>query len=408
MIKMNRKRVSLFLILFLSTGMLTGCWGKKELTDLAIISALGIDKTEEGRYVGTLQIINPGNVAGGLQGGGGGQGPPISVFTATGDNLVEMSRRVSSEVSRRIYYAHTNLLVIGEKLAREEGIATVFDAIERDPEFRATTTLVIAQNSSAANLLKMLTPIDKIPANKIIKTLKFTEAAWGEQMHINLQEAIKHLNSPGKEPVVTGFFIKGDVEKGKKAELKEIEPEAILVAGDLAMFKDGKLVNWIREEKAKGTVWLLNKLKKTAVTVDWKDKKEAISYELIRQKTKMSANVKKGKPKITVKLRAEGDIGEITVPENLTDPTILLDMEKAIEKEIKKEIEGTIRFAQENRTDIFGFGEVVYRSDPKAWKKLKQDWNELYFPELEVEVKVDAFIRRTGLRNQPYFSSQDK
>ncbi len=59
------KRKSLFLLLMtIMMVLLTSCWSKKELTDLALVSAMGIDKTKEGRYELTFQIINPGNVAG--------------------------------------------------------------------------------------------------------------------------------------------------------------------------------------------------------------------------------------------------------------------------------------------------------------------------------------------------------
>lgn len=68
--------------------------------------------------------------------------------------------------------------MIGEKLAREEGINILIDSIDRDPEFRITTSLVIANQSSAADLVKALTPVDKIPANKIMKTLEFTQRKW--------------------------------------------------------------------------------------------------------------------------------------------------------------------------------------------------------------------------------------
>src|SRR6478736_3625272 len=103
------KRKGIFLLLMMTvTILLTSCWSKKELTDLAIVSAAGIDKTNDGRYHLTLQIINLGNVAGGLQGGGGGsQSPPITIYSASGDNLVEASRRASGRISRRLYYAHT-------------------------------------------------------------------------------------------------------------------------------------------------------------------------------------------------------------------------------------------------------------------------------------------------------------
>ncbi|PEU49991.1 spore gernimation protein KC, partial [Priestia megaterium] len=112
------KRKGAFLLLLMTMMvLLTSCWSKKELTDLAIVAALGVDKTKDGRYHITLQIINPGNVAGGMQGGGGGtQSPPITIYSASGDNIVEASRRASGRISRRLYYAHTNLVVVGEKM----------------------------------------------------------------------------------------------------------------------------------------------------------------------------------------------------------------------------------------------------------------------------------------------------
>jgi spore germination protein KC len=65
-----KRKWAVLLLMILVTVLLTSCWSKKELTDLAIVSAMAIDKTKDGRYHLTLQIINPGNVAGGLQGGG--------------------------------------------------------------------------------------------------------------------------------------------------------------------------------------------------------------------------------------------------------------------------------------------------------------------------------------------------
>ncbi|MGD6840836.1 Ger(x)C family spore germination protein, partial [Bacillus thuringiensis] len=86
---MKHKLVFL-IILVTMTVLLSGCWSKKELTDLAIVAAMGVDKTEDGKYAITLQIINPGNVAGGMRGGGGGtESPPVTIYSATGNNLVE-------------------------------------------------------------------------------------------------------------------------------------------------------------------------------------------------------------------------------------------------------------------------------------------------------------------------------
>ncbi|MGM0922326.1 MAG: Ger(x)C family spore germination protein [Bacillota bacterium] len=403
---MNLKALFLLLIII---PILSGCWSKKELNDLALISALGIDKNDKGEYVGTFQIINPANVTGGMQGGGGGQGPSVSVFTSTGKNLVEMSRRASTKISRRLYYAHTNLLIISEELAKEEGINKMFDALVRDPEFRSTATVVIAHDTNASDIVKTLTAVDKIPANKVIKTLKFTERRWGEHLNVNIQEVVKNLLSSGKEPVISGFRLVGNKEQGKKMEnIQQTALDAFLQAEGLAIFKEGKLVNWHQGKPARGILWVLDKIKATDVNVSWEKEKDAIAYQVIRQKTKISADMKNNRPHISIHVRAEGDIGEVTVPVTLNDSNVLFKIEKLLEKEILKEIKNAVQLAKEDKTDIFGFGDAVYRSNPVEWKKLKNDWNDVHFPEVKVDVKVDAFIRRTGMLKKPPLSEMDK
>ncbi|MGG3767709.1 Ger(x)C family spore germination protein [Priestia megaterium] len=400
------KRKSLFLLVMtIMMVLLTSCWSKKELTDLSFVSAMGIDKTKDGRYELTFQIINPGNVAG-LQGGGGTQSPPVTIYSASGDNLVEASRRASARISRRLYYAHTNLVVIGEKLAREEGINILIDSIDRDPEFRITTSLVIANQSSAADLVKALTPVDKIPANKIMKTLEFTQRKWGENLKVSFQEVMRSLESPGGEALVSGFRLVGNPQQAEKLDnLQQSAPEATLRASGIAVFKNGKLIDWLYNSPARGGVWILDKIQGTDINVDWKGKKEALAYQTVRQKTDVSVKMIKGKPYASVHTRVEGDLGEVEVPVDTRQPAVIKKMEKAAGKEIKKELQTAIKQAQTDKVDIFGFGEALERTRPNQWEKLKSEWDDVYFPKLDVDVTVEAYIRRTGLRNKSFLSS---
>jgi len=400
---MNRGIV--LLLLFSVLILLSGCWSKKELTDIAIISAFGIDKNDKGQYVGTIQVINPGNVTGGQQDGGSSIGPPINVYTETGNNLTEVSRKFSTGISRRLYYAHTNLVVVGERLAREDGILRLFDAMDRDPEFRITSEVIIAQDMEAKDIVRTITPIDKIPSNKVIKTLKSTEKNWGTHLRANMKDVLNNLVSDGKEPLITGFRIKGEIDQAMKmANIEETTPKAVLEAEGIALFRNGKLVDWLQGSTARGSLWILDKIEKTDVNINWQEHEEAIAYEVIRQKTKVLPKVYNEEPLITIDVSAEGDIGEVEIPVDLTDPLVLVKIEKEVEKEIKKEIQEAIKQAQKNKSDVFGFGEVVQRADPKLWKKLKSDWNSVYFPELVVDVKVDAFVRRTGIRTKSFLT----
>ncbi|WP_245917761.1 Ger(x)C family spore germination protein [Alteribacillus bidgolensis] len=402
---------SFILLLLINMIILSGCWSNRELPDLALVSALGIDKAENGQYVGTIQVINPGNVAGG-EGtqGTGSESAPITTYTALGGNLTEINRRVSSQVSRRPYYAHTNLLVIGEKLAREEGIAKIFDSLERDPEFRTTTKAVIATNNTKVeDIISTLTTIDKIPSNKVIKTLESTEQIWGQHLNVDTRDVLSKMATPGQAPIITCFSMEGDEKQGKSLEnIQATEPEARLQAAGMAVFKDGKMVDKISGDVSKGTMWLLDKIKATAVSIDWKGETDAIVYHAVRQKTDVKAEVTdKNKPKISVKVSAEGGIGEVAVPVDLSNPQVLSQFQEVLGEKIKQNIMSSIQKAQELKTDFLGFGEAVHRADPKAWKSIKGEWEDSYFPEVEVDITVDAFVRRTGLRNEPLLSNME-
>lgn len=396
--------ISVFMILFLS-----GCWSKKELTDIAIVSALGIDTDDDGKFIGTFQFVNPGNVASGLQGGGGGQTTSVNVYTAEGDNLVDLSRSGTTEVSRRLYYSHTNLVVIGEKLAREIGIKTILEGLDRDNEFRSTTTVVIARDAKAENIVKVLTPIDKIPSNKVLKTLEFTEQFWGENINVDLQEVMENVIASGKEPMISGFIVKGDPKNGSKQEnIQSADPEVSLEASGIGIFKGSKLLDWLDGNEARGTMFIVNKIQATSVSIDWEDREKAIAFELNKNKTNIKVEDGAGFPIIVLDVKAEGDIGEAAVPVDIENTETLRKIEKKVEDEIKSEMESAIEKVKGKRSDIFGFGQEVYRSNPKVWERLKEDWNDTHFPELTVKIKVAVQVKRTGTRTNPYLVPLNK
>ena len=129
-----------------------------------------------------------------------------------------MDSIASTKISRDMYFAHANLIVIGEEIAKEEGINAIFDAFERSPEFRATTRIVIARGVKARDIVETLTAIDKVSAEKVIRTIESTEKQQGRSISINLQEVIKNLVSTGKEPIISGFTVKGNTDKEDKME----------------------------------------------------------------------------------------------------------------------------------------------------------------------------------------------
>lgn len=402
-----KRNLIMSLILAAASFLLAGCWDKRELTDLAIVSALGLDINESGQYVGTFQIVIPSNVASGLQ-GGGGENLPIAVYKAEADNLIDLHGQLSGKISRQPYYAHTNVIVISEKLAAEEGIAAVFDGIDRGIEFRNTTKVVIARGEKAEMVVQTLTGIDKLPSEKIIKMISLNELIQGEHFNTRVHDVIHTLVSPGSEPLISGVSLKGSAEDGDKQEnLQSAQLETAPYANGMAVFKEDKLIGWLDDDLARGTTWAMDKLLSTNLNLDWKDQKNAIAFQVSRQQTEVRVDIKHEKPVISIHVQAEGDIMEVKQAISLNDPHVLADIEKEMNKAIEQDILHSVQKVQQYHADVFGFGEAVHRKDPTYWNKVKKTWDDEMFPSLTVQVNAESFVRRTGLRNKSYWSSID-
>lgn len=99
----------------LMTLVLSGCWSRKELNELAVSIGLGIDQTENG-YLVTTQIVAPRQAA---SGAGGANGPPALVMATEESTVIEALRKLTTKLPRKIYLSHLSILLIDESIARE-------------------------------------------------------------------------------------------------------------------------------------------------------------------------------------------------------------------------------------------------------------------------------------------------
>ena len=75
---------------------------------------------------------------------------------------------------------------------------------------------------------------------------------------------------------------------------------------------------------------------------------------------------------------------------------------------IQQQIEKTISTVQQTyRADIFGFGEELHRTDPKKWKKIKDDWPTM-FQELPVNVEVNVKTKGLGTMQNSLLNKKKK
>ncbi|WP_169083967.1 Ger(x)C family spore germination protein [Paenibacillus sp. PL91] len=396
----------LILLTLVSLLFLNGCWNSKELSDLAIVIGIGIDKVPNSdQYKVSLLIVNPSTVAAG-KGSGGKSTMPNIVFSSVDRTLLSAFRKSSQKVSRRLFFAHSQLLVIGEPVARE-GIYNLFDYFERSHELRLTSSVVIARGIHAESLLNILTPLQSITATSIKDKLKVSSESWAQSVDVNVIEVIKRLSGSG-EPVISGMRVIGNPSKGnKKSNLEKSPPYTTIETNGIAIFSNGKLSTWLDGKVARGVIWVLNKMKSTIINIDCEDKKEAISIEIIRSSSKLRVDVLNGKPSLSLHVTEEGNFSEAKCPINPNNHDELVKLQNQLTEETKKEIKSAIKATQKKKSDIFGFSTELERTHPREWKKMKNNWPNLY-SETEVKVSVEAYIRRTGLRINSYMKSEEE
>lgn len=377
---------------------LTGCWDRRELNELAISLALGIDKIDD-RYQVTVQVVQPGEVA--TQKGGGGQTTPVTVYRTDGVTLFEAVRKMTRFSPRKIYAAHLRVAVFGEAIARE-GIGYALDLLSRDYEFRTDFFLLVAKESTAEQTLNVLTPLEKIPANKIFNSIQTAAKVWAPVLIVTLDKFVTDIEGDGKNPVLSGIKVIGDPEKGKtKDNVNRLQPSARLRNFGIAAFRKDKLVGWLNVTESKGYNYITNNVKSTVGHIPCPDGGH-IALEVINSKAKLKSGIKNGRPRLAVELFVEENVGEVQCRIDLTRSESIRELEQQAEQTLTGILESAINVAQKKfRSDIFGFGAAVHRSDPASWKSMKADWDSR-FAEADVDVIVRAKIKRTGTIGNSY------
>ena len=388
---MNRKALLLSLLMLMPI-FITGCWSRREMNDLAIAVGIGIDKVGD-QYKVSVQVVEPGQVAGTKS---GVSLTPVNLYQTTGATVLEALRRITMDSPRKIYLAHLRMLIIGEDLAKE-GIDKVLDFLSRDTEVRNDYLMVVARNTLAEETLKILTSLEMVPSIKLFSSLKSAEKYWAPASTITLANIIGDLVARGKDPVLTGLEIIGDIAKGETTEnLNTVENAAKLEYTGLAVFNKDKLVGWLNESDSKVYSYLQNDVNNTVAFVDYSDGGK-VGMRIFRAHSKMKGSIHNGKPQIQIVQNIEADIEEVQTKNiDLSETKTITELEDLLNQKVEYMFKKSIKKVQQDfKVDSFGFGEVIHRSNPQQWKKLQKNWDQS-FVNLTVSIKCNTKIRQLG------------
>jgi spore germination protein KC len=390
-----KKYIFITFLILLPLLLITGCWDRREINNLAIISAIAIDKArEEEKILLSIQIEKPGQLGrGGIVGGGGqSTNKPYVILSSTGKNIFEAQRLLATHTSRSLYWAHCKVLIIGKEMARV-GIGSILDFFDRHYNSRRRMWLVIA-NGEAKDVLQITNTIEKDPAQTL--NLLFRHGTSKGFYLSDMNYFLKRLSTEGVQPLAARIQImkNNNQETAKNTEEK---PTEIKLTGT-SVFNEKKLIGWLDETETLGLLLILGKAQKAGFNLPCPtNKNEDIGIHTRRLNSKIVPEIHEGKIAIKIKITIEGDVVSTQCDLDLTKTSILESLNKKYAELIRKKVQITLKKAQKDyQVDFLGFGETIMRKYPHFWKKIKDNWDEI-FPIIHVNIEIDANIRRTGL-----------
>ncbi|ULO06869.1 Ger(x)C family spore germination protein [Paenibacillus sp. 19GGS1-52] len=368
-------------------GLITGCWDRKEMDDLALIMASGFDITDDGQIEVTLQIALPTGIPSAVQTGGSGK-KSVVVLSAKGSSASEAAGRLQQQLSRILYFGHRGVIVFGEEYARH-GLNQVLDAFSRLPESRYNGYVVTSYGSTAKEILNQPYQLELIPS---IGINKMQSSKMG--FSVKIDQFLDALSSQGRSPVTSAIRI---LHKDSDKETFSIDRAAVYLGNKLSGFLEPDELKLLR--------WWIGETQQVKFTIQLEpeeaDYKGTLGVELLQSGIKIRTAVKNPIPEVWVSFHALVRAIDNDTKLDLSSSNIMKRVETQLSKQIQTEIESMLVHVQKNlKSDIFGIGEEIHIEHPYAWKKIRSKWTDIY-PLVPVTVDVNIDIERTGKTQTP-------
>lgn len=398
---MSMRRLHGVFVLLLISVMLTGCWDRIELNQLAITSATGIDY-KNGQWIVSYQVVIPSAISAAMTAVGGGAAKlPVIVYSTQGRTIREAVSRSTLESPRRLFFSHTRVLVVS-KSATEQGLAPLLDVYLRTSESRETVTMLITEGD-AREIIEQLMQIQIIPGDGIEQTM-FGEAKMLSVLpEIQLYELAMELVGPSKSAMLPEIVVSGSPGVTTADELNKTSLTSKLRLGRLAVIREDKLVGWLSRHESLGVNFIRNDVKVTTVPFSCgRTSKDVDStFRLNHSDTRITPRKEGDRFVMEVKVKGEGTLVETNCPMDLNDPATVKQLESQLNKHIEALINHSWLAVKKLKTDVVGFADCIYRKYPKEWKKLAPNWTET-FTQIEIRPKVDITIKRMGLSSKSF------
>ncbi len=398
------KKEIIAVILVLSVLLFPGCWSRREVEDLAIVTAIGIDRMVLGGQEKpklTVLVARPSQL-GGQQANTSAETNADWLVSEVGDTLYDAERKLYRRSPRILRIYHNEMVIIGEDSARN-GVQDVFDFLQRHKDIRLRTWMFVSRGD-ASETMKVMPELENMLSQEISEILVKSMPGTSETLAVDLRRFSEALVTPGWDAVLPVIrTIEPREPKGTKRGEKEAG-QTIMLDG-LALFHNNRLAGLMPPEEVTGFLYIIGKTQSGTVVLEHKTESGSISRITVlmsRASGEIKPVFREGSLEMEIKIDAEADVVEVQGDAAVGSPDVIRDLNREFSQKVKSIAEKSLDTAQKKyKTDIFGFGKTVHQKYPDYWREIEQEWSEIY-PEVPVTVKVDAKIRRTSVIADPF------
>jgi spore germination protein KC len=372
----------------LCLSLLTGCWDRTEINDLAFVLAGGFDLAENGQLEATLQIALPTEVPTATSGGRQAGKKTILVVSEKGSDGADILRKLQQRLSRQIFLGQRAIIIIGETYGRH-GIDQGLDQLLRWPDSRYNSYILTAHGTTAKKVLQTPYLLEAIPAIALKKML-----INDSTLSVKIDDFLDAVSSYDRSPV-TGAV---------KLSAGRIEDGAFDL-GEAAVYQEDKLVGFLPSKEKEILIWWREKLQSNTITMqvepEVKGFKGTVGVNVLKSNAHISTKLNHGMPEVTMSFKAKVRVAQNDTILDLSKAENLKRVESKLSSETEKQIKNTLHHVQKQlKSDVFGFGEEIHIRHPAYWKQNKEQWTHIY-PDVPVIVKVDIRIQRVGRTQSP-------
>lgn len=374
-----RKPLALALLLALTSACLSGCWDYRSLSNMSMVMGMAVDHDEEtNMFKVSFEIADLANSS-------KNSSMSARLIETEGTTIFDCVRNAKKKLINKLYFAHMEIVVLGENVARDFGIGPAIDWLMRDAEVRETTVVLIAKGTDAHQFL-LTEGIDQaILAPELQGIIMEDNQVTASTVYLKLFEVFSVLHGSGKALSLPAFS--RTVNDGKFAV--EADGTAVFVGDKLAGFLSPEETKYllIAQGKAQGGV-----IPFSANRSDIDD----TTFEINGAKAKTSFTYENGVLTMRVDVSLDVFLAETMCDIDVMDEARIGDIEKRAGDMVAAKIETVIgKLQTQFGADILGFGEIIHQHDFKLWHELKPNW-ALTFPDIGVVVTAKVNIVNTA------------